>query len=263
MYGNYSPLVLVLSGEKQGTGKTHFFRYILPKELRYFFGESKMDNGKDDEILMTKKLIILDDEYGGKSKREEKKLKEITAKEFINVREPYGRVSVDLRRLSVFAGTSNDTQIISDPTGNRRILPIHVIDIDHEKYNSCDKTELWHELYALYQSGYDYTILREEIKQLNESTDMFNASTPEEELLSIKLKPATNDFTGEWMTATEIIKYLTMDTKYVFSNIRMGLILNKFGYDKKRMKRNGSVITAYHVEKIQEYNDNTTSPAPF
>ena len=56
-----------------------------------------MDNGKDDEILMTKKLIILDDEYGGKSKREEKKLKEITAKEFINVREPYGRVSVDLR----------------------------------------------------------------------------------------------------------------------------------------------------------------------
>jgi len=54
-YGNYSPLVLVLSGERQGTGKTHFFRYLLPKKLRYLFGESKMDNGKDDEILMTKK----------------------------------------------------------------------------------------------------------------------------------------------------------------------------------------------------------------
>jgi hypothetical protein len=265
-YGNYSPLVLVLSGERQGTGKTHFFRYLLPKELRYFFGESKMDNGKDDEILMTKKLIILDDEYGGKSKREEKKLKEITAKEFINVREPYGRVSVDLRRLAVFAGTSNDTQIISDPTGNRRILPIHVLDIDQEMYNDCDKTELWHELYALYQSGYDYTILREDIKQLNESTDMFNASTPEEELLSVKLKPASSEFAGEWMTVTEIIKHLTIDTKYVFSNVRMGLILNKFGYNKKRMKKNGSVITAYHVEKISDYNseslENTSEP-PF
>src|SRR5690606_33188450 len=204
---------------------------------RYLFGESKMDNGKDDEILMTKKLIILDDEYGGKSKREEKKLKEITAKEFINVREPYGRVSVDLRRLSVFAGTSNDTQIISDPTGNRRIIPIHVLDIDQEKYNECNKEELWHELYALYQSGYDYTVLREEIQQLNENTDMFNASTPEEELILTKLQVPKSEFTGEWMTATEVIKYLTIDTKYVFSNVRIGMLLTKHGFIKKKIKR--------------------------
>ena len=75
---------------------------------------------------MTKKWIILDDEYGGKSKREEKRLKEITSKAWINIREPYGRVSVDLRRLSVFCGTSNESQILNDPTGNRRILPIHI-----------------------------------------------------------------------------------------------------------------------------------------
>jgi hypothetical protein len=34
-YGNHSPLVLIFSGEKQGTGKTHWFRYLLPKELRF------------------------------------------------------------------------------------------------------------------------------------------------------------------------------------------------------------------------------------
>ena len=28
-YGTYSPLVLVFSGRKQGTGKTHFFRYLV------------------------------------------------------------------------------------------------------------------------------------------------------------------------------------------------------------------------------------------
>lgn len=264
-YGTYSPLVLVLSGERQGTGKTHFFRYLLPKNTRYLFAESKMDNGKDDEILMTKKLIILDDEYGGKSKKEEKKLKEITAKEFINVREPYGRVSVDLRRISVFAGTSNDTQIISDPTGNRRILPIHVIDINQELYNKCDKSILWRELYALYKSGYDCTVLKDDIRELNESTEMFNASTPEEELLSLKLRPSESEFYGEWMSATEIINYLIMDTKYSgFSNVRMGLVLNKFGYHKKRMKRNGTVVTAYHVEKISSLGAGTiSSPAPF
>jgi hypothetical protein len=38
-YGIHSPLVLIFCGEKQGTGKTHWFRYLLPKELRYLFAE--------------------------------------------------------------------------------------------------------------------------------------------------------------------------------------------------------------------------------
>lgn len=262
-HGTYSPLVLVFSGSRQGSGKTHFMRYLLPKKLRYLFAESDMDNGKDDEILMTKKLIILDDEYGGKSKREEKKLKKITAKEFINVREPYGRVTVDLRRLAVFCGTSNDNQILSDPTGNRRVLPINIISLDHEKYNSCDKETLWHELNHLYRSGYDFTVLKSEIDELATNTEMFNASTPEEELLLTKLMVPRNDLTGEWLTATEIIKLLTVDTKYVFSNIRMGLLLTKNGFVKRRIKRNGNSIVAYHVEKITDFNQNTNDEAPF
>lgn len=264
-HGNYSPLVLVFSGNKQGTGKTYWMRYLLPKNLRYLFGESDMDNGKDDEILMTKKLIILDDEYGGKSKREEKKLKKITAKEFINVREPYGRVSVDLRRLAVFCGTSNDNQILSDPTGNRRVLPINIIDILQDKYNECNKTELWQELYHLYKSGYDYTVLKDEIQELSDNTEFFNASTPEEELLSVKLMPARNEMTGQWMTITEIIGILTADTKYVFSNVRIGMLLSKIGYEKKRAKKNGSSVNVFLVEKISDYNKSLsqTSDEPF
>lgn len=258
----YSPLVLVLCGEIQGTGKTEFMRRLLPKQLRPLFGESKMDGGKDDEILMTKKWIIFDDEYGGKSKREEKKLKEITSKEFINVREPYGRVSVDLRRLAVFCGSSNDNQILSDPTGNRRILPIHVISIDHNMYNSVDKAQLFYELNALYHSGYDWRVLREEIEQLKESTQEFNLSTPEEELLSVKLSPTENEHLGEWMTVTEIIKYLTTDTKYVFSNVRVGMLLQKIGYKKKSMRKGGNPVRCYLVLKNAD-NHNVSEETPF
>lgn len=258
----YSPLVLVLCGEIQGTGKTEFMRRLLPKQLRNLFGESKMDNGKDDEILMTKKWIIFDDEYGGKSKREEKKLKEITSKEFINVREPYGRVSVDIRRLSVFCGSSNDSQILSDPTGNRRILPIHVISIDHDMYNSVDKAQLFHELNHLYKSGYEWRVLKEEIEQLKESTEEFNLSTPEEELLAVKMSPTDNEMLGEWMTVTEIIKYLTIDTKYVFSNVRVGMLLQKMGYHKKNMRKGGNPVRCYLVMK-NENNSQVNDDNPF
>jgi hypothetical protein len=249
-YGIHSPLVLIFCGEKQGTGKTHWFRYLLPKELRYLFAESKMDAGKDDEILMCKKWFILDDEYGGKSKKEDKRLKELTSKEFINVREPYGRVSLDIRRLAVFCGTSNETQLLNDPTGNRRQIPLHILDIDHELYNQCDKAALWRELYCMFQAGCEYTILKEDIIKLNEATEMFKLSTPEEDLIHKKLQPGGYTTYGEWMSLTEIQQYLMVETKFNYLNMqRIGSILTSLGFEKQRKMLNQSKVMMYFVSR--------------
>jgi predicted P-loop ATPase len=247
-YGHKSELVLVFCGEKQGTGKTHWFRYILPKPIRYLYAESKMDAGKDDEILMCGKLIINDDEYGGKSKREEKRMKELTSKEFINVREPYGRVSTDLKRLAVFCGTSNEMQILSDPTGNRRIMPIHIVDIDQDLYNKCDKDGLWRELFCMFQMGANYKLLGDDILKLNAATEMYKVSTPEDDLIHKKLKPAT--LYGEWMSLTEIQQFLMMDTKFNYLNTqRIGSILTSLGYKKDRKRQGHSIVMMYYIDR--------------
>jgi predicted P-loop ATPase len=249
-YGHKSELVLVFCGEKQGTGKTHWFRYLLPKKLRYLYAESKMDAGKDDEILMCGKLIINDDEYGGKSKKEDKRLKELTSKEFINVREPYGRVSVDLKRLSVFCGTSNETQILSDATGNRRIMPIHINDIDHDFYNQCDKEGLWRELFCMFQMGAEYTILKEDIDRLNAATEMYKISTPEDDLIHKKLTPGSSTSYGEWMSLTDIQQYLMTETKFNYLNTnRIGQILTQLGFEKQRRVLNLSKVMMYFVSR--------------
>ena len=247
-YGIHSPLVLIFCGEKQGTGKTHWFRYLLPKELRYLFAESKMDAGKDDEILMCKKWFILDDEYGGKSKKEDKRLKELTSKEFINVREPYGRVSLDIRRLAVFCGTSNETQLLNDPTGNRRQIPLHILDIDHDLYNQCDKAALWRELYYMFQIGIEYTILKEDILKLNEATEMFKLSTPEDDLINKKISPSSETSIGEWMSLTEIQQYLMLETKFNYLNTqRIGSILTQLGFKKERRGPRGQKVMMYNI----------------
>jgi predicted P-loop ATPase len=247
-YGIHSPLVLIFCGEKQGTGKTHWFRYLLPKELRYLFAESKMDAGKDDEILMCKKWFILDDEYGGKSKKEDKRLKELTSKEFINVREPYGRVSLDIRRLAVFCGTSNETQLLNDPTGNRRQIPLHILDIDHELYNQCDKAALWRELYCMFQAGCEYTILKEDIIKLNQATEMFKLSTPEDDLINKKLSPSSETSIGEWMSLTDIQQYLMLETKFNYLNTqRIGSILTTLGFRKERRGPRGQKVMMYNI----------------
>ena len=66
----------------------------------------------------------------------------------------------------MFAGTSNDMQLLNDPTATGGIFLFHVLNIDQAKYNECDKSELFWELDNLYKSGYDYTVLKEDIEKL-------------------------------------------------------------------------------------------------
>src|SRR5699024_2076693 len=181
-----------------------------------------------------------------------------TSKQLINVREPYGRVTVDLRRTAMFAGTSNDLQLLNDPTGNRRYLPIHILGIDHEKYNKVDKAELLWELRNLYNSGYDYSVLKEEIENLNKATEVFKESTPEEELILTYLRKGNDEVMSEWLPISVIIEYLLQfSNKTYVSNQRIGMILSSMKYKKRRKRVDGSVMTVYNVLKVENRNNAT------
>ena len=249
-HGYYSPLMLVLCGTEQRTGKTEFFRRLLPKELKKYYGESKLDNETDDAILMTKKLIIMDDEITGKSKKEASLFKSISSRDIITVREPYGRAHVDLRRLAVLCGTSNETALLSDLTGNRRILPINVLSIDHEKYNSIDKTALIMEAYHLYINGYSYELTGDDVKRLKGSTEAFEAVSPEYELIQTYLEIPTHQQEGlgvTFMTGTQIKAYLETATKQHININRLGMELRKLGWQQMTRRVNSHPVKGYFV----------------
>lgn len=252
IYGKSSPLVLVLAGG-QNSGKTEFFRRLLPFELQEYYAESKLDAGKDDDILMCKKLIIMDDEFGGKSKKENKRFKELTSKHTFSIRAPYGRVSEDLKRLAALCGTTNDFNLLDDPTGNRRILPINVISINHKKYNEIDKVALFMAFYDLYKSDFKWHLTHEDISQLNESTDEFQATNMEAELilsyLSVPDPKAAHE--GIMMTNTEIKNYLeTWSKQKIFSTNKLGMELKSLGFSQQIIKYSGKAIRAYFVKKL-------------
>lgn len=248
-HGEHSPLMLVLVGETQGTGKTEFFRRLLPKELQSYFAESKLDAGKDDEILMCQKWIIADDEMGGKSKKESKRLKELTSKQVFSLREPYGRNNVELRRLAVLCGSTNDNEILNDPTGNRRILPFEVFSIDHEIYNGVDKVGLLMEIYYMVMNGFEWKLTREDIEQLKENTDIFQTTKLEEELISKYYRPGT-DHDGERMTATDIKVALEGWSNQKLFLDAVGKSLKSLGFIQKNTRIDGKVVRTYFVEKL-------------
>jgi predicted P-loop ATPase len=250
IYGKHSPLLLALTGG-QGTGKTEFFRRLFPEEFKPYYAESKLDAGKDDEILMCQKILILDDEFGGKSKMEAKRLKELTSKEYFTLREPYGRNNVRLRRMAVLAGTSNDDDILNDPTGNRRIIPLKILSIDFDKYNSVDKEMLLVEAYQLYIKGYDYHLTKEEVKILNGNTSSFEMIRPEKELLLSyirRFEEADKLAKIHYLQATEIKVLIEKNTMQRFSVNKIGQELKNCGFTRISKKVDGAARWVYPVE---------------
>lgn len=252
-----SPLVAVLCGSKQGTGKTEFWRRLLPEKLSNLYAESKLDQGKDDEILMTQKILIMDDEFGGKSKESEKRFKELTSKNVFTLREPYGKMNVDLKRLATLCGTTNDNQVIADPTGNRRLLPIHVEYINHELYNSIDKTELFIQAYKEYKNGFDYKLLKEEIQKLDEVKGEFKAVNNLEELFlkyyAVELEENQQGYKIELSNTEILMNIQSFSQMRIGTSKNLGMILTNLGANQIVKKIGGKAVRLYSIYKLKDH----------
>jgi predicted P-loop ATPase len=220
----------------------------LPPELANYYGETKLDGGKDDEMLMCKKAILCDDEFGGKSKQEAKKLKELSSKQYFSIRKPYGKVHEDLMRIAVLCGTTNDEEIINDPTGNRRIIPVNVLSIDWEKYKLIDKRLLWMELYHLWQSvGDGWMLTDSDIEVLNSATTSNQQPSVEKEAILEFFEMPGNGSLDSWWTNTKIKDFIETRSRMQISSYKLGANLKSMGFVKKNIKIGGISTACYNI----------------
>lgn len=245
--GTPSELVLVFCGP-QGTGKTEWFRRILPDELLSYRAALSWDNSKDEIIRMSRNLIMIDDEMGGKSQREEKQIKKIASIDKEQLRGSYKRTDEYYKRTAIFCGTTNDEWILSDPTGNRRFLPVFIKAMNHELYNSVDKGLLFYELYLEYLCGYNYKLTPEDKFKLAEASARFEKPHTEEELVDkfFTLPDGKNETV--MMNATEIMMYLKARVSGIqFKVENIGRALQKAGFVRKQKKIKGTAIWRYTI----------------
>lgn len=250
--GNVVRSVLTLIGP-QNCGKSRWFRDLLPNELRNYYAESNFKNDKDDMIKMCENLIVVDDEGSNKSKKDEKQFKEYASKDYFTLRVPYGRGNVSLKRLAVLGMTSNETSVINDPTGNTRILPIHVNSFDHKKLNSINKTALFIELVNLYEQNVPYELTDDEFRVLSNSNDDFSHVVIEEELLLRYYEVPFDRADGVIRTTSEIL--LSIEKATEKKNIKahtLGAMLRKHFGERKSITGGGK---GYLVKEKQNLYD--------
>jgi predicted P-loop ATPase len=225
--------------------------------LQKYYAESKLDSGKDDQLLMCESWLILDDEMGGKSKKDEKMFKDLTSKKEFSLRAAYAKSNQKYKRLAVLCGTSNDTQLINDPTGNTRMLPVNVKSIDHNIYNSIDKIALLIEVVRCYDAGDKWELTRDELERLEDTSESFRPAPFEREIIQQFFQKGT-----ELWTFTEIkIKVENETGQKIFNNKLFMVELKRLFGEPQRRKRNGTVDRVYTVAPAQAiFRENAVHP---
>lgn len=233
----YEPNVLnlIFAGQKN-TGKTWFFRKLLPEPLQRYVASSQLDNGKDDLILLTQKWFVFDDEYSGKSKQDSKRMKMILSSADFSLREPYGRKNVTLKRLATLCGTCNELEILNDPTGNRRIIVIEATGkFNFDLYNSVDKNQLFAQLVAMHKAGdFEHQLTNAEIQELEKYTgSQYSEVNLEEELCREYFAVPMTQSQSEWMSTSMIKTYIESETNQRLNLRKLGMALRSIGFERK------------------------------
>jgi len=233
IHGQHSPLMLIFQGP-QNAGKTWFERNIFPEPLQNYIGEvSPGMKDVDFYLLMCQKLIIIDDECGGKSKKDDLHQKALLDKARFDVRKPYGKGNVTVQRLAMMCGNTNEKDILTDLTGNRRYLIIDFQSYDWEIFNSVDKTDLLMECYHLYKSGYNFRLTKDDIEYLNKYDHKYTTPSSARELIQKYFSPTTEQ-KGTPLTATDIVVYIEAETKLRLTSVAVGRELTSLGYNQNR-----------------------------
>ena len=233
IYGGTNELNLILVGGKN-TGKSEFFKRILPEELKPYFSISQLNRGKDDEILMCEKILILNDEYGGKNKMDERNEKRLMASDYFSLRRPYGKGNETIRRTATLCGSCNERDVLDDPTGNRRIIVMEASGkFNYALYNSLDKYQLLAEALQIVKNGERPQLTDEDIIILESITDgAYSKVSIEAELIQQYYHTPDKAQPWDFLTATQIKTYLENHTKTNLNINRIGAQLRKLGYER-------------------------------
>lgn len=146
-------------------------------------------------------------------------------------------------------GTSNKIDIIQDhDTGNSRIIPLELIDIDKERYNAIDRDELFGALAKKYEEvGPDFLKLTpEELEMLQEESAAYTTINTEQELIQQHFRPG-----GDFMTVTAICGYLRESTGMPINENNISREMKKLGFEKGRKRVDGSPspLSGFYVKK--------------
>ena len=226
--------VLIICG-RQNLGKTTWFKSLIPNELKDYIYEGSISPGdKDATLLLSDKLIINMDELATFNKYKVDQFKELITKEVITERRAYGMFTENYARRASFVGSSNQIEILTDITGNRRYLCNEALNINF-KHNINLSKVYSQAMHLLNDSTFRYYFNDEDVKTVEENNKNFLQTSEEMDWIEELFDLPNNDKEVKYMNATEIIEFIKQK-KYINKIISadiIGKLMSSKGFRKK------------------------------
>ena len=224
-------LTPVLISRKQGMSKSTFCRLLMPPVLApYYLDKFDLNAKSNVELKLGQFGLINLDEFDRYSAAAMATLKNLVQLKRLSVKKAYASYYVNLERIASFIGTSNEMELLDDPTGSRRFLcvevkePIDCSPIDHE--------QLFAELKQLVQEGERVWMTSAEERALQEHNLLFCRLRPEQEVFyDLYSVPQEGDVCS-MLTTTEIHRSLCQSNPSAMRGIsvyQLGRTLSAMG----------------------------------
>jgi hypothetical protein len=266
--GRENRIVMVLVQEDQSTGKSNFIRFLNPFKDKYYT-ESPLRDGKDTEFRFSENFIYNLEELSALGALDINKLKAIISKSTVKERRAYAEFEEELPRRCNFWGSTNKAEFLTD-TQNTRWLCFRVVSIDFG-YNNMNTGEaainindVWGQAYALYKSGFDYNLTKEEASYRDMLNKAYEQGSNEKDLIIQTYIPCERG-AGKFVPVANIEIELTTKFESKVRNMNraaLGRALTQLGFIGDSKKLNGHTARGYWLKEITPLTVVTNAPAP-
>ena len=248
-------VILVLIGE-QGAYKTTWFNYLLPPPLKqYFYTKTNANRmSKDDILTLAQYALVCCEELDTMRPAELNQLKAAVTMPSIDERAAYAHYHEHRKHIASFCGTGNNTQFLSDPTGNRRWLPFEVESIVSPREHPFAYEGIYAQALALYESGFQFWFTKEEIQELNRHNKQFETPRLEHELVDLYFRKPTDSELGEFISVARALQIISNGISQKLSAVNVGRAFSDLGF--KRVRTNscrGFIVVCRTAEEMKAY----------
>ena len=239
-YGN-SVVPLLIS--RQGNNKSTFCRSLLPEELQWGYSDNLLIDDKKQTLQAMHNLLLINlDEFNQISPRvQEGFLKNVVQLARVKVKRPYGKHVEDFPRLASFIATTNETNVLADPTGSRRFIAVLLsgpIDVTYRP----NYQQLYAQAVSAVLDGEQYWFTDEEVRQIMIHNRQFQMEMPAEQFFREYFDVVQSEEEGTWMTVTAIfqrLRKLAGSSLKVNGATRLGRILFNIEGIQRRKTHDG------------------------
>ena len=224
-YGNsVAPLLI----SKQGYNKSTFCRRLLPPELQWGYSDNLILSEKRQVYqAMAQFMVINLDEFNQISPQVQQGfLKNLIQLPTLKYKPPYGSHVMEFPRLASFIATSNITDILSDPSGNRRFIGVELtgpIDVSVRP----NYQQLFAQALTALHNGEKSYFDAEQVKLIMKNNCQFEVAEPIDQYFMLYFDLVENEKEGEYLTAAEIFDYLK---KQIGSSLKVNSLM---GFGRK------------------------------